>query len=222
MENRNASENAMAKTGVSRRRVLSSTALASSLLALVGLEQSEDDIVRFLKTGRNAKSGATGTMSEVIHYSTSHLTDSDLQAVAVYLKSVPGNQSAPQPSKPQDKVMAAGKSIYEDSCAACHRASGAGVPSMFPPLKGNANVLAENPTTLIRITLEGARTQPTDKEPTPSAMPAYDWKLDDDQIAAVITYIRNGWGNAAPTVGASDVRDLRQRLHEMKSASAGD
>lgn len=183
---------------------------------------SEDDIAQFLKTGRNAKSGATGTMGEVVHYSTSRLTDSDLHAIAVYLKSVPGNQSAPQTSKPQDKVMAAGKGIYEDSCAACHRDSGDGVPFMFPPLKGNANVLAENPTTLIRITLEGAQTQPTDKEPTPSAMPAYDWKLDDDEIAAVITYIRNAWGNAAPAVGASDVRDLRQKLHEMKSASSGD
>jgi mono/diheme cytochrome c family protein len=83
---------------------------------------------------------------------------------------------------------------------------------MFPPLKGNANVQSTNPTSVIRVILEGARTVVTDRQPTPSSMPSYDWKLTDDEIAAVATYVRNAWGNAAPEVSAGDVKSLRKTL----------
>ncbi|MGE5540289.1 MAG: cytochrome c [Gemmatimonas sp.] len=171
-----------------------------------------DDIVRYLKTGRNAKSGATGLMAEVVRNSTSKLDDGDLRAIAVYLKDLPGSDKTGSPARTDDKVVAAGKAIFDDSCGACHKPSGEGVPFMFPPLKGNANVQASDPTSLIRIVLGGARTEPTDAEPTPSAMPAYDWKLSDAEIAAVVTYIRNAWGNRAPAVSAGDVQSLRKAL----------
>ena len=54
---------------------------------------------------------------------------------------------------------------------------------------------------------------PTDARPTTAAMPAYDWKLSDiEEVAAVLTYAANSWGNAAPTVTASQVKDVRKRL----------
>jgi mono/diheme cytochrome c family protein len=108
--------------------------------------------------------------------------------------------------------MDSGKQIYDDSCAACHRASGEGVAHMFPGLKGNSNVQSRDPTTVIRVILEGARMVATDARPTPSSMPAYDWKLNDKEIAAVATYVRNAWGNAAPEVNADDVGSLRKEL----------
>ena len=172
---------------------------------------SADDIVEYLKTGRNKHSGATGLMAEVVADLTSKLPDADLHAIATYIKDSKG--SGPQTvAKPDEKVMAAGEAIFKDSCAACHQADGKGVPRMFPPLEHNANVQSRNPTTAIRVILQGAQTVATDKRPTPFAMPAFDWKLKDDQIAAVATYVRNSWGNSAPAVTPKQVTDLRQQL----------
>jgi mono/diheme cytochrome c family protein len=172
---------------------------------------SEDDIVEYLKTGRNSMTGATGIMAEVITNSTSRLDDADLRAIATYLKDVAGGDEQ-KPAAPHQSVMDSGKRIYEDSCAACHRDSGEGVAHMFPALKGNSNVQSRDPTTVIRVILDGARMVATDARPTPSSMPAYNWKLSDKEIAAVATYVRNSWGNAASEVGADDVGSLRKEL----------
>ena len=83
---------------------------------------------------------------------------------------------------------------------------------MFPPLAKNANVQSSDPTTVIRVILQGARTAVTDSRPTASSMPSYDWKLSDNDVAAVATYVRNAWGNAAANVTADEVKSLRQHL----------
>jgi mono/diheme cytochrome c family protein len=179
---------------------------------------SVDDIVEYLKTGRNKRSGAAGLMGEVVANSTSKLPDSDLRAIAVYIKDIKGGP-APTAAAPEKNVMAAGEAIFRDSCAGCHRADGKGVPRMFPPLTHNANVQQQNATTVMRVILEGAQTAPTDKAPTPFAMPAFDWKLTDAQIAAVATYVRNSWGNSATPVSADEVKDLRRTLRETLHGS---
>jgi mono/diheme cytochrome c family protein len=172
---------------------------------------STQDIVEYLKTGRNRFSGATGLMSEVVSNSTSKLTDADLKAIAIYLKDVT-DKGSPAPSEPDHSAMSAGAAVFNDSCAACHRRDGKGVPRMFPPLAHNANVQAADPASTIRVILQGAQTVVTDARPTPSTMPAYNWKLTDAQIAAVATYVRNQWGNAASPVSAGQVTSLRKEL----------
>jgi len=178
---------------------------------------SIDDIVEYLKTGRNKYSGASGPMSEVVADSTSKLPEADLRAIATYIKDADGGPTTTPPPLPNedDKVMAAGRAIYDDSCSACHQADGKGVPRMFPPLVHNANAQQHDPTTLIRILLQGTQTVATDKRPTPFAMPAFDWKLKDDQIAAVATFVRNAWGNSAPPVTPKQVANLRQQLQQQ-------
>ncbi|HEX3859987.1 MAG TPA: cytochrome c [Pseudolabrys sp.] len=176
---------------------------------------SVDDIAEYLKTGRNKHSGATGLMSEVVRDSTSKLSDDDLKAIATYIKDVDGGPNPPPPpAPPKDKKMSAGEAIFADSCSACHQADGSGVPRMFPPLAGNANVQSRDPTTIIRVILQGAQTAPTDKAPTAFSMPAFDWKLDDGQIAAVASYVRNTWGNSAPPVGPDQVGSLRKAVRQ--------
>lgn len=170
-----------------------------------------DDVVEYLKTGRNKHAGATGLMAEVVSNSTSKLPDADLHAIAVYVKDAPGAAVEPG-SSPDKKMMATGKAIFQDSCGACHQADGKGVPRMFPPLAHNANVQSSDPTTILRVILEGAQTVPTSARPTPSSMPAYTWKLSDDQIAAVANFVRNSWGNSAPAVSASQVAEMRKQL----------
>ena len=178
---------------------------------------SLDDITTFLKTGRNKRSAAYGPMSEVITHSTSKLTDDDLKAMATYLKDIPATQAGTQPSKTDAKLLEAGKAIYVDNCSACHRSNGEGLPGMFPPLKGDATVQDGEPTTIIRLILNGVHAVATDSKPTPLSMPAFDWKLSDEQIAAVASYIRNSWGNSASAVSSSDVNSLRQSVQKTSN-----
>ena len=97
---------------------------------------SADEIVEYLKTGRNAKSGASALMSEVVTHSTAKMSDADLHAIATYLKSMPGTAERQAVAAPDRAVMDAGKAIYLDSCSACHqlrrRRRGAHVPAARP------------------------------------------------------------------------------------------
>jgi mono/diheme cytochrome c family protein len=86
------------------------------------------------------------------------------------------------------------------------------VDYVFAALDGSNKVNAEDTTTLLRIIINGARAEPTEAFPTPFAMPAFAWKLSDEQIADVATYVRNAWGNRGGPIAASDVADLRETL----------
>ena len=177
----------------------------------VGLGRwSPDDVVAFLKTGRNKYANASGEMGEVVEHSTSKLPDQDLNAIAEYIKGV-APSADPQSSPPPQDQMALGQQVFEDTCSACHQMKAAGVPTMFPPLAGSAEVQQKDAATLVHIILNGTRTASTEEAPTPASMPAYDWKLSDIQIAAVTTYIRNAWGNSANVVTADDVGKMRNK-----------
>lgn len=175
---------------------------------------SKDDLVQYLKTGTNKWTLASGPMAEAVTHSTSRMSDEDILAIATYLKdSGEGGASAkPEPVAASNNAMRAGAAIYKDSCAACHRDSGEGEIHLFPRLAGSALVQSDDPTTLARVVLHGTRAVATAGAPTAPAMPAFDWRLDDTQVAAVLTYIRNSWGNAAGSVSASAVASQRAAL----------
>jgi mono/diheme cytochrome c family protein len=171
---------------------------------------SVDDIAEYLQSGRNGKSHAGGPMAKVIVNSTSVMSDADVRAIAVYLKDLPAG--APEPSvvpPPQDE-MTAGKAIYARACIACHEADGSGAPRIYPPLPGNANMLSADPTSTLRIILDGAETVTTPRAPNTGSMPAYAKQLSDQQIADVTNYIRNSWDNAAPLVTPAQVAKARR------------
>jgi mono/diheme cytochrome c family protein len=174
---------------------------------------SIDDIVTYLKTGHNRTGAATGLMAETLHLSTSHMTDADLHAIAVYLKDQPGQKEAAPPAPPQ-AAMKAGAKIYADECSGCHAPSGKGVQGLFPALDGSHEVQQSDPTSLLHVVLRGARSVSTKEAPTASAMPEFGWILTDNEVAAVLTYIRNSWGNAAPAVEPDDVGKARKQLVE--------
>jgi mono/diheme cytochrome c family protein len=75
---------------------------------------------------------------------------------------------------------------------------------MFPRLAGSQIVQQGDPTTLLRVVLQGTRGAATSGAPTAPAMPSFAWRLSDTQAADVVTYIRNSWGNAAPPATESD------------------
>ena len=172
---------------------------------------SNGDLVEYLRSGRNAHAAASGPMQEVIYYSTSRMSDSDLAAIATYLKQLPPRRHMKGFAGPSEAAMRAGAAIYADTCVACHGEHGEGQPRTFPPLAGDASVQARDPSTIVRLILAGSRSVPTPAAPTPLAMPPFDWKLSDDEVAAVATYVRNAWGNAAPEVKVRTVAKLRRR-----------
>ena len=177
---------------------------------------SVDDIAAYLKTGHSRTSIATGLMGETISQSTSHMTDADLRAIAVYLKDQPGRDTNEnqQPVASDQPIMKAGAAIYADECSGCHATNGKGARGLFPALDGSALVQQVDPTSLMHVVLRGSRSIATAKAPTAAAMPEFGWLLKDDEVAAVLTYIRNSWGNAAPAVTAVEVGAARHAFVE--------
>jgi mono/diheme cytochrome c family protein len=173
---------------------------------------SVDDIAELLKTGHNKVATVTGPMAEEVADASSHFKDSDLRAIATYLKDVPDQAANPQPLPADNPQMTAGAAIFRDTCSACHGIDGQGVPHLFPSLAKAPSVRAQDPASAIRVLLRGARSVATDAEPTAPAMPSFGWQLNDDQAAAVLTYIRNNWGAAAPAVSAEAVGKARSAL----------
>jgi mono/diheme cytochrome c family protein len=175
---------------------------------------SKDDLVQYLKTGSNSWTLASGPMADAVSHSTSKMADEDIAAIVTYLKDgrADGTPSKPVPVAEGDNAMRAGAAIYKDSCAACHRDSGQGEADLFPRLAGSALVQSDDPTTLVRVVLQGTRAVSTPSKPTAPAMPAFDWRLNDAQVAAVLTYIRNSWGNAASTLTGGAIASQRSSL----------
>lgn len=174
---------------------------------------SVDDIVQYLQTGRNLHAAAAGPMGEVVEISTSKMTTPDLRAIATYLKERgAAGPAVPAPLAATDAHMDAGAAIYIDNCSACHARDGKGVADLFPALAGAPSVRQNDPTTTIRVIITGAQVVSTAAAPTSPAMPSFGWHLSDGQIADLVTYLRNTWGNAAPAVAASQVSSVRSAV----------
>ncbi len=178
---------------------------------------SQEDLAAFLKTGHNAQAVAFGSMLDVVNNSTPYLSDDDLNAMAAYLKSLPA--SAQQAAFTYDdattaalragKAQQPGATIYLGYCVSCHGADGKGQAPYMPPLAGNPIVLDGNPSSLINLVLNGAQPLVVKGAPDAYRMPQYRVQLTDDEIAGVLSFVRNGWGNGAAPVTADQVKALR-------------
>jgi len=173
---------------------------------------SAAEIVEYLKTGANAKSAAGGPMAEVVKNSTQYLSDVDLNAIAVYLKDVPAEQAraAAKATDIDKQAWSRGEALYVDNCTGCHMENGAGVAQIFPSLKGSSAVQAKLPDTVTHILLAGAKTAATPGKPTGFAMPAFARKLDDKEVADLVNYIRNAWGNHSSLTNQNAVSKVRK------------
>jgi mono/diheme cytochrome c family protein len=169
------------------------------------------DIVEYLQTGRNNRSLASGPMAEAVENSTSKMNDADLKAIAVYLKDLPASNGNGGGATGVDAQMKAGAIGYDISCAACHGRDGKG-SLLFPPLAGNPTVRQVRTDTLVRMVLAGGKAAATAKAPTGPGMPSLGWRLNDQQAADILTYVRNNWGNRAPAVSAETVGRIRTAL----------
>ncbi len=169
------------------------------------------EIAKYLETGDNGRSRAYGPMKEVIENSTSHLLESDLRDIAIYLKDLPAGRGQGKRSPTTDRdVLARGRLLYIDQCSGCHMENGSGIPGVFPALKGDTAVHAHDPTSLARLVIDGATAASTPRNRNRFAMPAFGPKLSDADIADLLSYVRASWGNQAEPVEASKVADVRK------------
>lgn len=184
---------------------------------------SNEDIALFLRTGRTNTSAAFGSMTDVIEHSTQYWSQSDLNAVATYLKSIGSSASETPPAPRKDATTAAlirgdvsmpGSRLYMDNCSGCHRLDGRGYAKTFPSLAGNSAVLSDDPSSVISIVLRGGKMAVTKDAVTGLAMPDFAWRLSDQEVADLVTFVRNSWGNQAPPVKAEQVEKLRKELPE--------
>lgn len=183
---------------------------------------SQAQLVQYLKIGSNDVAVASGPMAEAVTNSTQHMSDADLNAIAVYLKSQRGASLAkPAALAVSDAQMVRGKHVYEVNCVACHDFSGKGVGTMVAALANSPGVQSPHADSLVRTVLVGDRGAVTAGSPTGAAMPSFAWKLSNADVAAVLTYARNSWGNAAPAVTADDVRHARSELKAPATITMG-
>jgi mono/diheme cytochrome c family protein len=184
------------------------------------------DIVRLLKTGSAPKAWVNGPMAEVVQNSTQHLTEADLQAMATYLQAraqvaarEPSEPDAPVPSRKVSLRSAQnGAAIYKDQCAQCHGDQGQGQAvtladstraMAYPPLAGNRAVVMPQLSNLVQNLTYGGFSPVTHAQAQPFGMPPFVLTLSDRDMADVLTYIRQQWGNTGSTVTEFDVGRVR-------------
>lgn len=172
---------------------------------------SQKDIVAFLKTGQNDRAMAFGSMTDVVEQSTQHMTQADLNAIAVYLKTLTADTPRTTPTyKDFADMNSPGAALYQDNCAACHRSDGEGYSHTYPALANNPALLAEDPSSLISMVLQGGQAAVTKRAKTGMRMPEFGWRLTDEQVADLSNFVRNSWGNQASEVTAKQVKKLRE------------
>jgi len=170
-----------------------------------------EEWVRVLKSGAGATAVVNGPMAEVVSGSTQYLSLEDLRAMASYL--APSSESSGRLASaeglpahvPSVEAKGAGARLYERHCSSCHGEQGRGVDGAYPALAGNRAVLMPQTSNLVRMVLEGGYGPSTQENPRPHGMPPFRLVLRDEEVAAVLSYVRNAWGNSAPPVLPLDV-----------------
>lgn len=169
-----------------------------------------EEVVALLRDGVNRHASVAGPMADVVWHGTRHLPPADLRAMATYLRTLP---AASRPAPPAPTVPAEdreqGARLYARHCADCHGERGEGRPGEWPGLAGNRAVQLADPANVIQAIRRGGFAPATPGNPRPAGMPPFGWLLDDDDIAAVATHVRQSWGNQGAAVSRLDVVQAR-------------
>ena len=184
----------------------------------------------FFKTGRTNHTAAFGAMADVVEHSTQHWTYADLHAMSTYLKTLSPIDGKPTTLAKQadttiQKLMTGnydtrGAMLYAEYCQVCHRMDGKGIPRIFPALAGNSAVIADDAESVLQVTLSGGRMPITPHDQMAFSMPGFK-ELSDADVAEVVNFVRNSWGNQSTKVDIKDVVAMRQFLNK-KPVSATD
>jgi mono/diheme cytochrome c family protein len=186
-----------------------------------------DELVNYLKTGESMGKGqAAGPMAEAVDHSLQYLTDADLKAIAVYIKSVPAQREAAdsQPvyalgqktdelsslrgvALPADPNKMTGAQLYDGYCGSCHQAQGQGsFDGGLPSLSHNTAVGRSNTHNLVMVILEGIHRK---SDGSDVRMPGFARELTDQQISTLANYLTRHYGNPGAKVSVDQVEQQR-------------
>ncbi|MGB1558140.1 MAG: c-type cytochrome [Oceanococcaceae bacterium] len=172
--------------------------------------QERENLVQLLSMGSSAHRASSGPMAEVVKDSLQHLREEDIRAMVVYLDSLPEVPATALSTLGVSEAlmkrqMREGKKLYADHCADCHGEQGQGEAWVYPALKDNRAVLAASPANAIRSLKFGGYGPSTQGHPYPFGMPPFAQNLSAEEMAAVLSYVRNAWGNSASAVSPVEV-----------------
>lgn len=176
-----------------------------------------ESLSQFLRTGMSAQGTAFGGMYTVVHFSTSAMEKSDVDAIATYLMTdKQGKLLTPAPAleplpRAAEAALQPGRHAYISACAGCHGVQGEGIPNVAPPMKGNATLTMDNPQNLLTVVLHGIPTQTFSGDQRMYAMPGFSDRMSHEDIAGLATWMRAQWGGQDKAVTASDVEALARR-----------
>ncbi len=169
-----------------------------------------EEVVALLKTGVSPRASVMGPMAEVVFRSTQHLHAQDLRAVAAYLQTLPPVPAEKEePQRADGDALRLGERLYRDHCASCHGERGEGAAGFYPPLAGNRAVTLVSPNNLVKAILHGGFAPATAGNPRPFGMPPFAQALNDHEVSALATYMRQSWGHQASPVSALEVHRVR-------------
>ena len=171
---------------------------------------AQDEVVKLLQTGVSAHASVSGPMAEVVYNSTQYLSAQDLGAMTLFLASIPIKEHDAPRARPADgEQLGRGAKIYDEHCASCHGDKGQGVSGIYPALAANRALSLSSPNNLVQMIRHGGFSPTTAGNPRPFGMPPFGQAFSNDEVAAVATYLRQSWGNAAPPVSSLDVLRVR-------------
>lgn len=175
---------------------------------------SDQEIADLLSTGVSARGAVFGPMAEVVGKSLQHMAPEDIGSMVTYLRTLPNDSPAlPRTAQLSPAVVEAtlkrGERLYASNCIECHGADGKGAPPAYPPLAGNTSLSAALAVNPIRMVLNGGYPPSTNGNPRPYGMPPFSASMSDEEIAAVVSYVRTAWGNQGAVVSGFDVSRLR-------------
>ncbi len=182
--------------------------------------QNATDTMALLKSGVSTHATASGPMALVVQGSTQYMTDADLQAMSLYLQTlaqattVQAVETAHMMKTNHVTPLAdqgEGPKLYTTHCARCHGDKGQGVTPAYPALAGNRAVQLPDGSNLIQSVLHGGFAPVTTANTKPFGMPPFVLRLADSDIAQVLTFVRNAWGNQASAITPQEVNRLRDR-----------
>lgn len=187
---------------------------------------SPQELIALLKSGVNQHTAVSGPMAEVVAGSTQHLSDADVKSMVSYLQAIPTVQVAEKDmfdkimagselsAERMDAVMKQGGALYKTHCMDCHGAQGEGVANIYPALKANPGLLSHALSNPVRMVLSGGFPPVTKDNPRPYGMPPFAHTLNDTEVALVLSYVRNAWGNKADTLTSAEVNRYRTAAME--------
>ncbi|MES2039094.1 MAG: cytochrome c [Pseudomonadota bacterium] len=187
---------------------------------------SPQELTALLKSGVNQHTAVSGPMAEVVAGSTQHLSDADIKSMVSYLQAIPTVQAAEKDmldkvmagqelsAERMDAVMKQGGALYKTHCIDCHGVQGEGVANIYPALKANSSLLSHALSNPVRMVLSGGFPPVTKDNPRPYGMPPFAHTLNDSEVALVLSYVRNAWGNKADTLTSAEVNRYRSAAME--------